>query len=202
MPVVVGLMIDNNSSMVPKGAEVIASAPKLAESSNPKDQILVVHFNELISFALRLGREFTSDLDELRTAVGNISGTRRTPLYDAVIAGLEHVKTSELPRRVLVVVSDGEDNSSRYTFKQVLDSAAGSNAVVHAIGICDDYDRHSNPKVLKKIANITGGEAFFRKTALSYRRSVIALRRMSVLNILWDTFHPIKAWTANAGASG
>jgi Ca-activated chloride channel family protein len=165
IPVAVGLIIDSSSSMVPKRTDVIAAALKLAESSNPEDQIFVVHFNELISFALRLGQAFTSDLEELRTAAGNISGTGRTSLYDAVVEGLEHVQTSKLQRKALVVVSDGGDNSSRHTLKQVLDLASASNAVIYAIGIYDEYDRDSNPKVLKKIASITGGEAFFPRNS-------------------------------------
>ena len=70
MPVALGLVIDNSGSMVPKRAEVMAAALKLAEFSNPEDQIFVVHFNELISFALRLGQAFTSDIEELKAAVG------------------------------------------------------------------------------------------------------------------------------------
>lgn len=163
-PVALGLIIDNSSSMVPKRAEVLGAALKLAESSNPEDQIFVVHFNELISFALRLGQAFTSNIEELRTAVASLAGTGKTALYDAVIDGLEHVQTSELRRRVLVVVSDGGDNSSHHTLNQVLDRAAASNAVIYTIGIYDEYDRDSNPKVLRKIAKITGGEAFFPKS--------------------------------------
>jgi Ca-activated chloride channel family protein len=165
MPVAVGLIIDNSSSMVPKRTEVINAALKLAESSNPDDQIFVVHFNEFVSFALRLGQAFTSDVEELKTAVGNISGTGMTSLYDALVDGLEHVGASKLPRRVLVVVSDGGDNSSRHTLKQVFDLAARSNAMIYAIGIYDEYDRESNPKVLRNIARVTGGEAFFPKNS-------------------------------------
>ncbi len=161
MPVAVGLVIDNSSSMAPKRAEVAAAALELAESSNPDDQIFVIHFYDHIAFTLRIGEAFTSDLDELRAAVSAISGSGRTALYDAVIAGLEHVHMSELPKRVLVIVSDGGDNASSHTFKQTTDMAAASNALIYAIGIYDEYDREQNPKVLKRLANITGGEAFF-----------------------------------------
>jgi VWFA-related protein len=66
VPVAVGLVIDNSSSMMPKRAEVSAAALDLAESSNPEDHIFVVHFNERVTFALRLGEAFTSDVDGRR----------------------------------------------------------------------------------------------------------------------------------------
>jgi Ca-activated chloride channel family protein len=161
MPVAVGLLIDNSSSMAPKRAEVAAAALELAESSNPEDQIFVIHFYDHIAFTLRVGEAFTSDLDELRAAVTAISGSGRTALYDALIAGLEHVQMSELPKRALVIVSDGGDNASSHTLKEAMDMAAASNALIYSIGIYDEYDREQNPKVLKRLANITGGDAFF-----------------------------------------
>ncbi len=162
-PVSVGLVIDASSSMAPKHSEVVAAALELAESSNPADQIFVIRFHELVAFALRLGEAFTSNIDELRSAVSSISGTGRTALYDAVISGLEHIGLSDLTRRVLVIISDGGDNASRHTLQETLDMAAKSSAQVYSIGIYDEYDLERNPKVLKRLAKITGGEAFFPK---------------------------------------
>jgi Ca-activated chloride channel homolog len=164
IPVGMGLIVDNSTSMIPKRAEVAAAALALAESSNPEDQIFVVHFQELVVFALRLGEAFTSDIEELRKAVSSAAGSGRTALYDAVIAGLEHVQQSDLPKRVLVVISDGGDNASSHSMKEALDTAIESNALIYSIGIYDEFDREHNPKALKQLASMTGGEAFFPRS--------------------------------------
>ena len=165
VPVAVGLIIDNSSSMVPKRNEVITAAMDLAESSNPADQIFVIHFYDHIDFALRLGEAFTSDIDELRAAIARIAGLGRTALYDAVMAGLEHVQQSELQKRALVVVSDGGDNASSHTLKETLDMTAESNTLIYSVGIYNEFGRDHNPKVLKQLANATGGEAYFPRSA-------------------------------------
>jgi Ca-activated chloride channel homolog len=160
-PVAVGLILDNSSSMVPKRTEVAAAAIRLAESSNPQDQIFVIHFHELISFGLPLGVPFTSNIDELGKAIFCAAGAGRTALYDAVVAGLERVQQSDLSKKVLVVMSDGGDNASRHTIEETLDMAARSNALIYSIGIYNQYEKQINPKVLKKLAGISGGETFF-----------------------------------------
>jgi Ca-activated chloride channel family protein len=161
IPVAAGIVIDDSTSMAPKSKEVAVAALELVESSNPQDQIFVIHFHEHVSFSLRLGEAFTSNLEELRKAAFNASANGKTALYDAVIAGLEHVQESKLSKRVLVIVSDGGDNASRHTLKEALDMAETSNTLIYSIGIYDEYDRDRNPKVLKRFASITGGEAFF-----------------------------------------
>jgi len=161
IPVAVGLVIDNSTSMVTKRPQVISAAVDLAESSNPEDQIFVIHFYEHISFALKLGEAFTSNIDELRAAVGRIAGLGRTALYDAVTAGLDHLGQAELPKRVLVVISDGGDNASTRTLEETLDMATASNALIYCIGIYDEHARDRNPKVLKQLAEISGGDVYF-----------------------------------------
>lgn len=161
IPVAVGLVIDNSTSMVPKRSEVIAAAMDLAESSNPQDQIFVIHFHDRVVFGLKLGEAFTNDIEELRTAVSRNAGLGKTSLYDAVVAGLEHVQQSDLTKRVLVVVSDGGDNASRHTLKETLDMTTESNTLIYSVGIYDRNDLDQNPKVLKQLAGITGGGAYF-----------------------------------------
>jgi Ca-activated chloride channel homolog len=160
-PVTVGLILDSSGSMVPKRAEVAAAALKLAESSNPEDQTFVVHFHELISFGLPLGVAFTSDIKELQKAIFCIAGSGQTALYDAVVAGLERVQQSDLPKKVLVIMSDGGDNASRHTMEETLDMAVRSNALIYSIGLYNQHEKQINPKVLKRLAVISGGEAYF-----------------------------------------
>lgn len=161
IPVAVGLIIDNSTSMVPKREHVIAAALELAEASNPEDEIFVVHFYDHIVFALKLGEAFTSDIADLKAAVSRIAGLGRTALYDAVIAGLEHLQMSRLRKRVLVVISDGGDNASTQSRQEMLDKTRRSDALIYSIGIYTDHERDRNPKVLKELAGITGGEAYF-----------------------------------------
>lgn len=160
LPVAVGLIIDNSKSMIPQREDVMSASIALAESSNPGDHIFVVHFHEHVVFALKLGDAFTSDIDELKRAVASNAGYGKTALYDAIVAGLEHVQHSELTRRVLVVISDGKDNSSRRTLKEATDMAAASNTMIYTIGIYSNR-RESNPKALRQLAEITGGEVYF-----------------------------------------
>jgi len=77
IPVAVGLVIDNSSSMVPKRPEVISAALDLAESSNPEDQIFVIHFYEKVAFGLKLEEAFTNNIEELRA--GRIPHCRNRP---------------------------------------------------------------------------------------------------------------------------
>jgi len=167
IPVAVGLIIDNSSSMVPKRTEVAAASLEMAESSNPDDEIFVIHFYQHIVYALKLGEAFTSDINELKAAVSRIVGLGQTALYDAIISGLEHIQQSELQRKVLVVVSDGGDNASSHTLQETLDMIAQSKTLIYCLGIYNEYDRERNPKVLRRIAETSGGEAYFPRSASS-----------------------------------
>jgi Ca-activated chloride channel family protein len=160
-PVTVGLLIDNSGSMMPRRDAVIAAGMAFAASSNPSDELFTLNFNEHVWPGLPRGQEFTSDRDELRGAL-NASGARgETALFDAVAAGLQHLRRGQKPRKVLIVVSDGGDNASRTSFEDVLATALRTDVVIYAIGIYDPYDRDANPRLLRRLAEVTGGEAFF-----------------------------------------
>ena len=161
MPVALGLMIDNSTSMAPMRAEVIAAAMALAQSSNPDDEIFVSHFSERVFFALRLKEAFARNLNVFRAAVTNMPDSGRTALYDAVYAGLEHAKLSALQKRVLVIISDGADNASKHTLNEALDSSKTSSALVYSIGIFDERNKSKRPEILEQLADISGGRAFF-----------------------------------------
>jgi VWFA-related protein len=74
---------------------------------------------------------------------------------------LEHLKASNLDKKVLIVISDGGDNASAHSLNQVLKLADESSAIIYAIGIYDQDDPDRNPRVLSRLARETGGEAFF-----------------------------------------
>ncbi len=165
IPVVLGLMIDSSTSMAPRRAEVLAAALTLADSSNPEDEICVAHFYNRITFTLPL-KEAASvrNLKILEKAVAEIPGSGRTALYDAVCAGLEHIKQSAMTKKVLVIISDGEDTASKHTLEEALKMAKASSAIIYSIGIDDERIKNRRLDILEKLADISGGRAFFLKT--------------------------------------
>ena len=161
MPVALGLMIDNSTSMAPMRAEVLAASLALAQSSNPEDEIFVAHFSHRVFFAIRLKEAFARNLNVLREAVANTPDSGRTALYDAVVAGLDHVKLSAMQKKVLVIVSDGADNASKHSLSETLDMAKVSTSLVYSIGIFDERNKGKRPEILEQLAEISGGRAFF-----------------------------------------
>src|SRR3970282_1511254 len=104
-----------SGSMDPKHAEVIAAALAFARSSNPEDQMFVVHFNENVWFGLPVNTPFTDQEAQLQAALSKINADGMTALYDATAAALEHLKNGKWDKKVLVVISDGADNASKHT---------------------------------------------------------------------------------------
>ena len=161
IPVTVGLVLDNSGSMGPKRAEVIAAAMAFARSSNPQDQMFVVNFNEHVSFGLPPNIPFTDQTAQLQVALSRIKTNGETALYDALAAALEHLRKGNRDKRVLIVVSDGGDNASKYNLGQILTMAGQSDAIIYTIGIYTEEDPDQNPNALRQLSKATGGEAFF-----------------------------------------
>jgi Ca-activated chloride channel family protein len=164
IPVTVGLVVDNSGSMAPKDPEVIAAALAFARSSNPQDQMFVVNFNERVSFGLPGNMPFTGQRAELKVALSRIRADGRTALYDAVAAALKHLKKGNRDKKVLIVVSDGGDNASKHTLAQVMAMAEQSDAVIYTLGLFQEEDPDKNPRVLRQLAKITGGEVFLPRS--------------------------------------
>jgi VWFA-related protein len=163
IPVAMGIVIDNSGSMREKRSKVNQAALNLVRSSNPKDEVFVVNFND----EYYLDQDFTNDLLKLKEALEKIDARGGTALYDAVVASAEHLKrNARLDKKVLFVVTDGEDNASNETLEQAVKQLQEENGPsVYAIGILGDEE---HPKRAKKaldiIAERTGGIAFFPKT--------------------------------------
>jgi Ca-activated chloride channel family protein len=160
IPVTVGLVVDNSGSMTPKRHDVITAALAFARSSNPQDQMFVVNFNEKVSFGLPSNTAFTDQPAQLQVALSRVASDGETALYDAVAAALNHLKTGDRDKKVLIIVSDGGDNASQHKLAEITALVAQSNAIIYTIGIFDDQDPDRNPGVLKRLAKETGGEAF------------------------------------------
>lgn len=160
-PVTVGLVIDNSGSMQPRRDAVIAASMAFASSSHPADEMFTINFNERVWPGLPPGRAFTSDLSELRDALGRSGARGQTALFDGIDAALRHLAQGRKPRKVLVVISDGGDNASKAKFSDVLEAALRTDVVIYTIGLHDPNDRDAKPGLLRELADVTGGEAFF-----------------------------------------
>jgi len=133
------------------------------QASNREDEMFVVNFNEKVSLGLPGTIRFTDNTAELETAIAKAPAGGQTALYDAIARALEESKAGKRDRKVLIVVSDGGDNASARSFTKVMKLAAQSNAVIYTVGIFDEEDPDRNPGILKRLAQATGGEAFFPK---------------------------------------
>jgi VWFA-related protein len=139
------------------------AALNLVRSSNPKDEVFVVNFND----EYYLDQDFTNDLLKLKEALEKIDARGGTALYDAVVASAEHLKrNARLEKKVLFVVTDGEDNASNENLEQAIKHLQEeSGPSVYAIGILGDEEHPKRAKrALDTIAQRTGGIAFFPKT--------------------------------------
>ncbi len=163
IPVAMGIVIDNSGSMREKRAKVNQAALNLVRSSNPQDEVFVVNFND----EYYLDQDFTNDLLKLKEALEKIDAKGGTALYEAVVASADHLKRdAKLERKVLFVVTDGEDNASRESLEQAVKQLQEENSPsVYAIGILGDEEHPKRARrALEIIAQRTGGLAFFPKT--------------------------------------
>jgi Ca-activated chloride channel homolog len=160
IPITVGLVVDNSGSMSPKRPDVVAAALVFARSSNPQDQMFVVNFNENVSFGLPINTPFTDQVAQLEVALSRIRAHGETALYDAITAALEHLKKGNRDKKVLIVISDGGDNASKHKLAEVMALVGQPDVIIYTISIFDEQDADRNPRVLKRLAKRTGGEAF------------------------------------------
>ncbi len=163
IPVAMGIVIDNSGSMREKRAKLNQASLNLVRSSNPKDEVFVVNFND----EYYLDQDFTNDLLKLKEALEKIDPRGGTALYDAVVASSDHEKkNARLEKKVLFVVTDGEDNASNESLEQAVKQLQEENGPqVYAIGILGEEEHPKRAKrALEIIAQRTGGMAFFPKT--------------------------------------
>jgi len=160
-PVSIGLVIDTSASMIENRDRMIAAVTAFAQASHPHDEFFALAFTEDVRPVLPPDVPFTSDPLVLHAALTRaIGGHGRTALYDAVSAALDHVSRGSRQRKVLVVISDGGDNASRTSLEAVLAKARASNAVIYTIGLVDPLAQETNPAVLRRLSEATGGRSF------------------------------------------
>lgn len=161
VPVTVGLVIDTSGSMGPKYSEVVTAALMLIRASNPNDETFVVNFGDRVSYGLPDGTPFTDDPEQLRAALALSVPAGRTALNDAIVSSLHHLNQGTRDKKALVLISDGGDNASTHTSEEVMDAVRESRATVYAMGIYDADDHDRNPGLLRRLAHVSGGEAYF-----------------------------------------
>jgi Ca-activated chloride channel family protein len=162
VPVSMGLVIDNSGSMRDKRPRVNEAALTLVQASNPQDESFVVNFND--DYYLDLDKDFTSSIPELKEALERIDARGSTALYDAVIGSMDHLRKGRKDKKVLLVVTDGEDNVSRNSLEKTLREIQKSNVVIYTIGLFSDEDKKNRKKAmraLKDISAASGGISYF-----------------------------------------
>jgi len=162
IPVAMGIVIDNSGSMRDKRDKVNKAALNLVRASNQQDQVFVVNFND----EYYLDQDFTSDIGKLREALEKVEARGGTALYDAVVASADQLKGAKLQKKVLFVVTDGEDNASRENLEQAVHRLQEENGpAVYAIGLLSSEEGTRRARrALETLAERTGGIAFLPKT--------------------------------------
>jgi VWFA-related protein len=160
IPVSLGILIDNSGSMRDKRPAVNQAALNLVRASNPQDEVFVVNYSD----DSYLDQDFTAQIPLLKEALQKVEARGGTAMYDALIASADHLeKGGKRQKKVLLVVTDGEDNESSKTLEEAVQSVQGENGpTIYAIGILgDDRGKKRARRALERLALETGGIAFF-----------------------------------------
>lgn len=166
LPISLGILIDSSGSMYDKRAAVEAATLNLVRLSNPKDQAFLVDFNS----EPYIDQDFTSSIAKLQQGLAYIKAGGGTALYDAVIAAADYLsKNAKEQKQVLLIVTDGDDNSSNATLEEAIRRVqALDGPSIYCIGVLFGGDlshkdaKHSHD-VLAELSDDTGGQAFFPK---------------------------------------
>lgn len=203
VPVAIGIVVDNSGSMRDKRSEVSQAVLNLIRASNPDDEVFIVNFSE----NSYLDQDFTSNIDLLQRALNQTSTQGATALYDAVVASVRHLKNNpKLDKRVLLVITDGQDNMSRNTLQEALqDLEEKDGPTLYAIGLAGQEPQ--GRQALVQLADASGGAAYFpaslnqvsdttRQLAHDIRNQYVIAYTPHIQNVSAN-YHPIKV-VANA----
>jgi len=159
-PVSIGLLVDNSGSMNTKRAAVASAALDLVKASNPQDETFVINFSD----QAYLDQDFTSDLDKLQNGLSHLSVSGGTALYDTVVTAADKMERSATrPRKVLIVITDGDDNASKLTLGDAIHRVQDMQGpIIYSIGLTfgGGESRHAKHD-LRLLSSETGGIAFF-----------------------------------------
>jgi VWFA-related protein len=169
VPVSMGLIIDNSGSMRDKRTKVEAAALALVKDSNPEDEVFIVNFNDEAFLDLPHGKLFTSDIKEMEEALTRIDSRGGTAMRDAIRMSIDHLKEkAHKDKKVLVVVTDGNDNASVVSLENLVKASQQSEVLLYGVGLLGEEERREAQRAqraLKALGTATGGEVFFPKDA-------------------------------------
>jgi Ca-activated chloride channel homolog len=165
VPVSLGLIVDNSGSMRDKRTKVEAAALTLIKNSNKEDETFVVNFND--EAFLDTKKDFTNDLKELEEALTKVDSRGGTAMRDAVRMSIDHVKEKgKRDKKVLLVITDGNDNASVVTIENLVKSAQQSEVLIYAVGLLSEEERREArraQRALDTLTQATGGQAYYPK---------------------------------------
>ncbi len=164
VPVSMGILVDNSGSMNDKRARVAAAALALVKESNPDDEVFIVNFND----DPYLDQSFTHDTKKLEEALGRIDARGGTAMRNAISGALDYMKSdAKLDKKVLVVVTDGNDNSSaETTLEQLLRKVRDSGVLIYSIGLLSEEEARearAAKRALNSLAETSAGAAYYPK---------------------------------------
>jgi len=161
VPISLGLIIDSSASMTDKRDRVASAALAMVKASNPADEVFIINFNERAD----LVKEFTNNTKELEEALRGINSRGETAMRDALLLGIEHLRHhAKRDKKVLLVVTDGEDNSSSETQAHLVQVAQSSGVIIYAVGLLGAEEPESAARAKKQLIELTeqtGGRAWF-----------------------------------------
>jgi Ca-activated chloride channel homolog len=172
VPVSLGMVIDSSGSMKNKKERVYGGALSFVKESNPDDETFVVAFDS----SAWLVQDFTGSLGDLVDALDGLDPRLETAMFDAVYLSVDHIKKGKFQKKALLIISDGEDNASKWGFNKVLEHVQGAkDVVIYAVGVFEENDTRSGGlfgkspqkkarEALRELAELTGGQAYFPKS--------------------------------------
>ena len=147
-PVSLGIIFDISHSMEKKIEFARQAAAKFLETGTPDDEYFLVEFSN----RAKLAEGFTTDINRLRDRLAFKPAAGSTALYDAMYLGLAELKRGQNPKKALLLITDGEDNHSRYSRGDIRESVREADAQIYVI----DMGR----ALLGDLAEMTGGHSY------------------------------------------
>jgi len=199
-PISVGVLFDVSGSM---SGEKIGKARKALErfinTSHPSDEYFLIGFNNRAQLLL----DRTRDGDAVLQRLTLVQTKGNTALYDACYLGVERVTRGTRQKKAMLIISDGQDNSSRYNFGEVRRLMKEADVTVYAVGIMDGRDAGSitgmqGQAFLDELTSVTGGKAFYPQTDVEmdeiFERIALELRHQYSVGFTPKDFTPDGKW--------
>ena len=162
-PLSVGIVFDTSGSMGPKLQKSRQAVAQFLKTANPEDEFFLVQFNDRPEIVV----PFTRNTEEIQARLTFTNSKGRTALLDGIYLAMNQMKKARNPRKALLVISDGGDNSSRYTESEIKNAVREADVQIYGIGIFEPIAARSRtpeelagPGLLNEVAEQTGGRSF------------------------------------------